>query len=101
MNTIPQLDLAFIGGLSAWEIGLILLAGILLFGSRLPSVGKNLGRGIVEFKKGLKGVQDEIEEQSNAPRAVEQRPYRAPLAADGADVRVAQGQPVENPQRVN
>src|SRR5687768_9027083 len=34
--------------------------GLLIFGKRLPEVGKSLGKGIVEFKKGLKGVQDEV-----------------------------------------
>jgi sec-independent protein translocase protein TatA len=30
-------------------------------GKRLPEVGKSLGKGIVEFKKGLKGVKDEMD----------------------------------------
>lgn len=34
--------------------------GLLIFGKRLPEVGRSLGKGIVEFKKGLKGVQDEV-----------------------------------------
>ncbi len=34
--------------------------GLLIFGKRLPEVGRSLGHGIVEFKKGLKGVQDEV-----------------------------------------
>jgi sec-independent protein translocase protein TatA len=40
----------------------IIIAGIglLVFGKRLPEVGRSLGRGIVEFKKGLKGVEDEV-----------------------------------------
>ena len=43
---------------------------LLLFGKRLPEVGKSLGKGIVEFKKGLKGIEDEVEEASStsAPR---------------------------------
>jgi len=36
--------------------------GLLLFGKRLPEVGRSLGKGIVEFKKGLKGVEDDIDE---------------------------------------
>jgi sec-independent protein translocase protein TatA len=40
--------------------------GLLLFGKRLPEVGRSLGKGIVEFKKGLKGVEDEIETASDA-----------------------------------
>ena len=34
--------------------------GLLIFGKRLPEVGRSLGKGIVEFKKGLKGVEDEV-----------------------------------------
>ena len=42
--------------------------GLLLFGKRLPEVGKSLGKGIVEFKKGLKGIEDDMEEPE-APKA--------------------------------
>jgi sec-independent protein translocase protein TatA len=49
------------------EMGMIALAGLLLFGNRLPEVGRSLGKGIIEFKKGVKGVQDEIEEASDVP----------------------------------
>jgi len=44
-------------------VELLIIAGILLllFGGRLPSVMRNLGRGVVEFKKGIQGVDDEIE----------------------------------------
>ncbi len=45
-------------------IGVIML---LLFGRRLPEVGKSLGKGIVEFKKGLKGVEDEMNQQPPQP----------------------------------
>ena len=41
--------------------------GLLIFGKRLPEVGRSLGKGIVEFKKGLKGIGDDIEEESSKP----------------------------------
>ena len=43
-----------------WEIIIIAVVALLLFGRRLPEVGRSLGKGIVEFKKGLRGVEDEI-----------------------------------------
>ena len=43
------------------EMIIIAVVGLLIFGNRLPEVGKSLGKGIVEFKKGLKGVQEDIE----------------------------------------
>jgi len=47
-----------------WEWLIIAGIGLLLFGRRLPEVGRSLGRGIVEFKKGIKGIEDEIEDAS-------------------------------------
>ncbi|HEX4793379.1 MAG TPA: twin-arginine translocase TatA/TatE family subunit [Humisphaera sp.] len=41
--------------------------GLLIFGKRLPEVGRSLGKGIIEFKKGLKGIEDDVEEASNQP----------------------------------
>ena len=41
------------------------VAAVLLFGRRLPDVGRSLGRGIVELKKGLRGVADEIESDAD------------------------------------
>ena len=43
-----------------WELAIIAIIALILFGRRLPEVGKSLGKGIVEFKKGLKEVQDEV-----------------------------------------
>jgi len=45
---------------------LLIGIGVLLFGKRLPEVGRSLGKGIVEFKKGLKGLEDEVEGSSAA-----------------------------------
>lgn len=57
-------SLAFLSLPGGSEWLLIALFGLLLFGKRLPEVGKSLGRSIVEFKKGLKGVEDDIEKAS-------------------------------------
>ena len=51
----------FGGQLGVGEILVIAAVGLLLFGSRLPQVGRSLGRAIVQFKKGLHEVEDEIE----------------------------------------
>ena len=47
---------------------LVVGIGVLLFGKRLPEVGRSLGKGIVEFKKGLKGLEDEVDSTSTAAR---------------------------------
>jgi sec-independent protein translocase protein TatA len=48
-------------GLGGMEILILVILGVLLFGRKLPEVGRSLGKGIVEFKKGLKGLEDEVE----------------------------------------
>lgn len=48
-----------------WELIVVALVGLLLFGRRLPEVGRGLGRSIVEFKKGLKGLKDDIEVETD------------------------------------
>lgn len=55
----------FLPNLSPMELIIIVFIGILLFGKRLPEVGRSLGKGIVEFKKGLRGVEEEVEEASS------------------------------------
>jgi sec-independent protein translocase protein TatA len=57
--------LAFIGPLGWPEMVILAVLGVLIFGKRLPEVGKSIGKGIVEFKKGLSGVQEEIENQAS------------------------------------
>ena len=49
------------------ELMVILVIGVLLFGRRLPEVGRSLGKGIVEFKKGLRGVEVEVDSASRRP----------------------------------
>ena len=43
-----------------WEIILLLLLALLLFGAkRLPEIGRSLGRGMREFKDSVSGKDDE------------------------------------------
>jgi sec-independent protein translocase protein TatA len=45
------------------EIIIILIVALLLFGAkRLPEIGKSMGKAIREFKKSLKDVTDELDE---------------------------------------
>jgi sec-independent protein translocase protein TatA len=86
-------------GLGHWELLIILVIALLLFGRRLPDVGRSIGKGIVEFKKGLKGISDEIETESSRPDHVPtERPYRAPLAEGGEDRRVRRDEVVDEPK---
>jgi sec-independent protein translocase protein TatA len=59
------------GGIE-WII--ILIVALLIFGKRLPEAMKSMGKGIVEFKKGVKGVEDDVED------ATEQKPEKLETA---------------------
>ena len=59
-----QIFLAF-GMPGPAELIIIGLVAVLLFGNRLPDVGRSLGKGIIEFKKGIKGINEEIDEAAS------------------------------------
>src|SRR3954447_4272439 len=52
----------------------ILLFLLLFYGRNLPSVGRSLGKGISEFKRGLKGLEDDDVPAPPAPRQPEYTP---------------------------
>ena len=52
----------FPGGMPGhFELLIVALVVLLLFGNRLPSTMRSLGRSVVEFKKGVNGIEDEID----------------------------------------
>jgi sec-independent protein translocase protein TatA len=57
----------FAFNLGVQEMILLLLIGVLLFGRKLPEVGRYLGKGIVEFKKGIRGLEDEFDASAAPP----------------------------------
>jgi len=79
---------------------LILLAlALLIFGSRLPSLGKNLGKSIVSFKKGMKDATEGGDDEEDEDEEIEETPPKKPkqLAAkpaESASAKVRQKQQV-------
>ena len=59
--------LAFFPNLGWQELLIIAFIALLIFGRRLPEVGRSLGKGIVEFKKGLQETGDEIKRADSTP----------------------------------
>lgn len=52
---------AFLPNLHGPEILIVGLVLLLFFGNRLPGVMRSLGKSVTEFKKGISGIEDEIE----------------------------------------
>ena len=67
--------IAFMGLPGGTEWVVIGLIALLIFGRRLPDVARSVGKSIVEFKKGIKDVKDDIDVQSR----IEQKPPSSKL----------------------
>jgi sec-independent protein translocase protein TatA len=60
-----------------WEIILLLLLALLLFGAkRLPEIGRSMGKGMREFKDSLSGKDDD--ERSELPVGTQDTTAPAP-----------------------
>jgi sec-independent protein translocase protein TatA len=67
-------------GFSPSHMFIVAIVALLLFGDRLPSVMRSLGKGVQEFKKGMRGIEDQFSAAMKEPektqpsyRAVEER----------------------------
>jgi sec-independent protein translocase protein TatA len=58
-------------GIGYQELIIVLIVVFILFGHRLPSVMRSLGRGVVEFKQGMSGIDETPSEkiEKNEPHA--------------------------------
>ncbi len=56
-------------GFSGWELIVVLVIILLLFGvGRISKIAGELGSGIRSFRKGLKGSDDQAEEDTENPK---------------------------------
>ncbi len=53
-----------LGGLGPMELAIVCVIALLLFGKKLPEVARNMGRGITEFKKGIRDIDDDADRAS-------------------------------------
>src|SRR5437588_6700791 len=74
---------------------LLILALLLFYGRNLPSVGRSLGKGISEFKKGLKGLDDDVDGPTGTTTRSEPSQIEAPRPPQriGAPVPKFESQP--------
>lgn len=78
-------------GLGMWEIILIFLVVLLLFGAkRLPEIGSSLGKGIREFKGSLREIETELKTPEPPRKSIHAPPVSGPGAAvDRSESQVA------------
>ena len=59
-------------GMGPWEMAIIGLVAVVLFGSSLPKVARQLGSVIPQFKRGISDVENEVREvESKTKKALE------------------------------
>lgn len=76
MNLLEGNAMLAIIGMPGWaEILVVAFVGLLLFGKRLPEVARSVGKSVVEFKKGMRDVRDEIDSSGsgNTNRSMDSR----------------------------
>ena len=72
MNTLPTI-LAWAPG--PWEIVLIVIAILILFGGKkIPELARGMGQGVREFKKAARGVKDELESAATYDEPAAEKP---------------------------
>ena len=54
------MDAVLAFGFGYQEMIIVLFIALLLFGKKLPEVARNMGKGLTEFKKGMRGIEDEV-----------------------------------------
>ncbi len=89
-------SIAFISMPGGWEWIAVLLVGLLLFGRRLPEVGRSIGKTVVEFRKGIKDIDDEVNDASN-PKPELPASEKTPIENDQRTVSQAHAQAKPTP----
>ena len=59
---------AFLPSVGPTELIVVAFVSLLIFGNRLPSVMRSLGKSVTEFKKGMTDIQDDIDHAVTADK---------------------------------
>lgn len=80
-------------GLGWGELIVIGIIAVLLFGRKLPDMAKYLGKSVIEFKKGMHGLEGGLDDIANPGATAGAAPMSAPAEAVRPPQRVAPAAP--------
>jgi TatA/E family protein of Tat protein translocase len=62
-------------GIGTQELLIIFLIVLLLFGAnRIPEIGRALGKGIRDFKRATRDIEDDLKTDSHSPNRIPDKP---------------------------
>ena len=73
-----MLPFAFLPNLGTTELMVVAFVSLLIFGNRLPSVMRSLGKSVTEFKKGVSGIEEDLDNAVTAEKKPTTTPSERP-----------------------
>ncbi|UCF14293.1 MAG: twin-arginine translocase TatA/TatE family subunit [Phycisphaerales bacterium] len=72
-------------GFSHWELLVVLVVALLIFGRRLPEIARSMGKSLTEFKKGINEAKETKDEFVNDVKEIGDDVARETRNAAGLD----------------
>jgi len=80
-----QYILAIFGAFSHWELLVVLVIALLIFGKRLPDIARSMGKSLTEFKKGINEAKETKDEFVNDVKEIGDDVAKEAKSAAGLD----------------
>jgi sec-independent protein translocase protein TatA len=87
------------GGIGTWEVVIIMFIVLMVFGSkRIPEIARGLGKGLAEFRRAARDVQNELTREIEAAErklvSTPSRPVSPEETAAGPGGKTAEERPI-------